>query len=148
MKVSNIKDVLGEVKQLLNMRDKALLPAIHKLSNSLKDYLLQLKELNTQLKLGKTCEAMSQFGVQTLRWPFTSKKIEKLVASLENIRADLQFFSSSLLQFCGIGDEVGSCDWLSLALCNGSCKIKWVDRDLLGLGWSGYRSFIVQALLD
>ena len=82
-KVSDIKDVLGEVKQLLDGRDKTLLSATHKLSESLKECFLQLTELNKQLEPGKTHKAMSQFWVRTLRWPFTSKEVETLVARLE-----------------------------------------------------------------
>ena len=82
-KVSDIKGVLEEVKQLLDGRDKTLLSATHKLSDSLKECFLQLTELNKQLEPGKTRTAMSQVWVRALRWPFTSKEIEMLVARLE-----------------------------------------------------------------
>lgn len=86
-KISDINDVLQEVKRLLDGGDKMLLSATHKLSNSLsnslKECFLQLQELNTQLKPGKTHKTMSRFGVRALKWPFTSKEVEKLVASLE-----------------------------------------------------------------
>lgn len=86
-KVSDIKDVLEEVKRLLNGRDKSLLSATHKLSdslsNSLKECFLQLQELNTRLEPGKTRKVMSRIRIRDLQWPFTSKEVEKLVASLE-----------------------------------------------------------------
>ena len=82
-KVSDVKDVFGQVMQLLDGRDKTQLLATHNLSDCLKECLLQLEELKTQLEPGKTRKAMSRFGVRALQWPFTSKEVEILVARLE-----------------------------------------------------------------
>ena len=82
-KVSDIKNILREVEKLLKGPNKPLLSATNKLSDSLKQYLLQLEELQTQLKPRKTRELMSRFGLQALKWPFSSKEVEKLVANLE-----------------------------------------------------------------
>lgn len=86
-KVSEIKSLLEEVKRRFDGLDKTQLSATSKLSdklsNSLNDVLLQLRELNVQLEPGKTRKTMKRFGIQALRWPFTSKEVEKLVASLE-----------------------------------------------------------------
>ena len=92
-KVNDIKDVLGEVQQLLGRRDKTRLSAVNKLLDSLKKYFLQLEELKTQLEPGKTRRAMSRFGVRALKWPFTSKEVEKIVASLKRYE---QTFSLAL----------------------------------------------------
>ena len=93
-KVSTIKNVLGKVEQLLDERDETLLPATHHLSDSLKECLFQLENLNTQLEPSKTRKAMRQFGVRALKWPFTSKEVEKYIASLENYE---QIFTLALL---------------------------------------------------
>lgn len=85
-KVSNIKDVFEQVEQLLDGRNKTLLLAIHNLSDSLKECLLQLEELKTQLEPSKTRKIMSRFGVRSLKWPFTSKEIENCIASLESYK--------------------------------------------------------------
>lgn len=82
-KVSDIENILGEIKQLLDGRDKTLLSATRKLSGSLEQCFQQLVKLKTQLEPGKTRKAMSQFGVRALKWPFTSEEVEKLVANLE-----------------------------------------------------------------
>lgn len=86
-KVANIKDILEEVKRLLDGRDKKLLSATYKLSDSLSSSLnecyLQLQDLNTQLEPGKTRKAMGRLEVRALKWLFTSSEVEKLVASLE-----------------------------------------------------------------
>lgn len=85
-KLSNIKDVFEQVEQLLDGRNKTLLLAIHNLSDSLKECLLQLEELKTQLEPSKTRKIMSRFGVRSLKWPFTSKEIENCIASLESYK--------------------------------------------------------------
>lgn len=82
-KVCNINDVLREVKELLNGRDKTLLSATYKLSDSLKECFLQLTELNKQLDPGKTRKAIRWVSGRALRWPFTSKEVEMHVARLE-----------------------------------------------------------------
>ena len=93
-KVSNIKDLFGQVEQLLDGRDKTMRSATHNLSDSLKECLLQLEELKTQLEPGKTRKAMSRIGVRALKWPFTSKEIEKYIASLESYE---QIYTLALL---------------------------------------------------
>lgn len=93
-KVNSIKNVFGQVEQLLNGRDKTLLSAIDHLSDSLKECLLQLDELQTQLEPSKTRKAMSQFGVQALKWPLTSKEVEEYIASLEGYE---QLYTLALL---------------------------------------------------
>jgi Fungal N-terminal domain of STAND proteins len=92
-KVNDIKDVLGEVQQLLDGRDKTRLSTTNKLLDSLKECFLQLEELKTQLEPGKTRKAMSRFGVRALKWPFTSTEVEKIIASLERYE---QTFSLAL----------------------------------------------------
>lgn len=82
-KVSDIKDVFGQVKQLLDGRGETLLLATHNLSDSLKGCLLELEELKAQLEPGKTRKSMSRFGVRALQWPFTSKEVEMHVVRLE-----------------------------------------------------------------
>jgi hypothetical protein len=47
---------------------------------SLEQCLRELGGLKSELESGK---AMSRFGVRALKWPFTSKQVEKIVSSLE-----------------------------------------------------------------
>jgi predicted RNase H-like nuclease (RuvC/YqgF family) len=82
-KVTDIKAVLEKIKQLLDGRDKARLSTIHELSDSLKECFRELEELKAELEPGKTRKAMSRFGVRALKWPFTSKQVEKIVSGLE-----------------------------------------------------------------
>lgn len=79
-KVSDISNVFEQVQQLLDGRHK-MGPD---LPGSLKECLLQLENLKTQLEPGKTRKAMRRVGVRALKWPFSRKEVEKLVASLES----------------------------------------------------------------
>jgi hypothetical protein len=83
--VTDIKNVLEEVKRLLLLdgQNKPRLSTTHKLSDSLEQCHQQLDELETQMKPRKTRKAMQRLGVRALKWPFTSKQVEKMVASLE-----------------------------------------------------------------
>jgi hypothetical protein len=82
-KVTDIKGVLEKIKHLLDGRDKARLSTAHMLSDSLKECFRQLKELKTELEPVKIRKAMSRLGVRALKWPFTSKQVEKIVSGLE-----------------------------------------------------------------
>ena len=82
-KVSDIKNILGEVRQLLDEQDKTLLSATYKLSDSLNRCFQQLEELSTQLEPRSKRKMMSRLGVRALKWPFTSKEVEKHIANLE-----------------------------------------------------------------
>ena len=79
-KVSDVKRVLEGVKKLLDGPHKARLSTTHDLFLSLKQCLRELGGLKSELESGK---AMSRFGVRALKWPFTSKQVEKIVSSLE-----------------------------------------------------------------
>jgi hypothetical protein len=92
-KVTDIKGVLGKIKQLLDGPNKAQLLTTHDLSESLKECLVQMQILKTDLEPRKTRKAMSRLGVRALKWPFTSKQVEKMVAHLQGCE---QTFSLAL----------------------------------------------------
>ncbi|KAI9775305.1 MAG: hypothetical protein M1839_001289 [Geoglossum umbratile] len=82
--VTDVRNVLEEVKHLLDGQDKRWLSATHKLSDSLEQCHQQLQELNAQLEPGKARKTMHRLGVRALKWPFTNKQVEKMVVSLKN----------------------------------------------------------------
>jgi hypothetical protein len=93
-RVNDIKDILEQVKQLLDGQDKVRVSATSKLSDSsLQQCFLQLEELKTRLEPGKSRKIMSRLGVRALKWPFTSKEVEKIVITLEKYK---QTFSLAL----------------------------------------------------
>jgi hypothetical protein len=79
-KVGDVKRVLEGVKKLLDGPRKARLSTTHDLFMSLEQCLRELGGLKSELESGK---AMSRFGARALKWPFTSKQVEKIVSSLE-----------------------------------------------------------------
>jgi hypothetical protein len=84
--VKSLRDVLGEVQQLLNGPDSAKLSASQKLLEALKDGFSQLKTLDERLNPGKARKAMSRMGVRALKWPFESKEVDKVINGLEKCK--------------------------------------------------------------
>jgi hypothetical protein len=82
-KVGDNKRVLERIKELLDGPRKARLPTTNGLFVSLKECLRELEELKERLEPRKTRKAMSRFGVRALKWPFSSKQVEKIVLSME-----------------------------------------------------------------
>ncbi|KAH0557095.1 hypothetical protein GP486_005118 [Trichoglossum hirsutum] len=91
--VTDVKNVLEEIKHLLDRQGKPRLSTTHKLSDSLEQCHQQLRELEALLEPGKTHRAMHRLGVRALKWPFANKQVEKMVASLEKYE---QTFSLAL----------------------------------------------------
>jgi septal ring factor EnvC (AmiA/AmiB activator) len=82
-KVTDIKNVLEKLQQLLDKKEKSQLPTTRKMVHSLKECLQQLQGLRDQLEPSKGQKAMRRVGFRALKWPFTSKQVEKIVISLE-----------------------------------------------------------------
>lgn len=82
-KVIDVKNVLEEVQKLLDKEDKSQLSTTRTLLDSLKECHQQLQGLKAQLEPSRGRKTMQQFGFRALKWPFTSKQVEKMVASLE-----------------------------------------------------------------
>ncbi|KAF5851816.1 hypothetical protein GGP41_000555 [Bipolaris sorokiniana] len=92
-KVSDITHILEKIKQLFDGQDKTRLSTTKGLSNSLKQCLEELKSLEAKLDPGKTRKTMSRFGFRALKWPFTSKQVDKVILNLEGYE---QTFSLAL----------------------------------------------------
>ncbi|KAI9763398.1 MAG: hypothetical protein M1839_006453 [Geoglossum umbratile] len=87
--VSRIGDVLERAKKLLEGPKEMRLLTFQKLSDSLKGCSAQLEELNRRLEPSNTRKVMSRLGARALKWPFTSKEVEKIVANLERYEQTL-----------------------------------------------------------
>ncbi|KAL5372303.1 hypothetical protein DPSP01_013598 [Paraphaeosphaeria sporulosa] len=88
-KATNIKNVLEELQQLVDKQGSQL-PSTHKLLELLKECHQQLQDLEGRLQAnlepsGRR-KAMSKLGFRALKWPFTSKEVEKAVQYLGNYR--------------------------------------------------------------
>jgi hypothetical protein len=92
-KVSDITHILNKIERLFNSQDKTQLSASHGLLDSLSQCLQELKHIEVKLDPGKTRKTMSRIGLRSLKWPFTSKQVGKIVLSLEGYE---QSFSLAL----------------------------------------------------
>ncbi|ENH99076.1 hypothetical protein COCC4DRAFT_66819 [Bipolaris maydis ATCC 48331] len=82
-KVSDITHILEKIKQLLDSQDKTRLSTTQGLFSSLEQCLKELEGLEVTLEPRKTRKTMSRFGFRALKWPFTSKQVDKIVLDLE-----------------------------------------------------------------
>jgi hypothetical protein len=85
-RVSDITHILEKLKQLLDSQDKTRLSSTHRLLDSLSQCLRELEDVKAKLDPGKTRKTMSRFGFRALKWPFTSKQVDKIVSTLEGYR--------------------------------------------------------------
>jgi hypothetical protein len=90
-KVSDITLILEKLK--LYSQDKKRLSTTHGLSDSLEQCLRDMENMRTKLDLGKTRKAISRIGFRALKWPFTSKQVDKIISTLEGYK---QTFSLAL----------------------------------------------------
>ncbi|KAI1527247.1 WD40 repeat [Pyrenophora tritici-repentis] len=82
-KVGDITHILETNKQLLDSQDKTRLSTTQGLFESLKQCLRDLEDLKTKLDPGKARKTMNRIGFRALRWPFTSKQVDKIFSTLE-----------------------------------------------------------------
>jgi hypothetical protein len=92
-KVSDITHILEKITQLLDNQNKTRLSTAQGLFGSLERCLKELKSLEVKLDPGKTRKTISRFGLRALKWPFTSKQVDKIVLHLEGYE---QTFSLAL----------------------------------------------------
>ena len=85
-KVGDIAYILEQIKQLLDSQDKTRLSTTQGLSSSLAQCLKELGNLQIGLEPGKGRKTMSRIGLRALRWPFTSKQVDKVVSNLEGYK--------------------------------------------------------------
>jgi predicted nucleic acid-binding Zn-ribbon protein len=81
--VTNVKNVLEEIRRLVDRQDKARLSATRRLSDSLDDCQGRLDAIKTKQEPRKTHKMMQRLRLQSLKWPFESSEVEKMVASLK-----------------------------------------------------------------
>jgi hypothetical protein len=82
-KAGDIAHALEKLKQLLDSQDKTRLSSTHGLLDSLNQCLRELGGIKVKLDPGKARKTMSRIGFRALKWPFTSKQVDKIVSTLE-----------------------------------------------------------------
>lgn len=92
-KISDITHILEQIKQLLDIQDKTRLSTTQGLFSSLAKCLKELENLQLKLEPEKGRKTMSRIGFRALKWPFTSKHVDRIVVNLEGYE---QTFSLAL----------------------------------------------------
>lgn len=80
--VTNLNRISTDVAKLLEGPDGPRLQSSQKLRSAVKDTLWGLQKIREKLDPGTTRKAMSRVGVRALKWPFSSKDMEKAVHDL------------------------------------------------------------------
>ncbi|MCJ1466967.1 hypothetical protein MMC07_005589 [Pseudocyphellaria aurata] len=87
-KIEVLNKLFERVKQLSDEGDKTGLSTVHHLEGSLKDCFLRLKELETRINPSKARKTIIRLRLRDLKWPFTSKDMEKIVVELQKHEQD------------------------------------------------------------
>jgi hypothetical protein len=85
-KADDINLVLEKIKRLLDEHNKTRLSTTFGLSDSLRECLGELEELKVKLEPGKARKTMNRVGLRALKWPFTSKQVDKIVSAIEGFK--------------------------------------------------------------
>jgi hypothetical protein len=92
--VENLNDVFKDCHNLLNGPHGPKLESSQRLRNALKESSSYLNNLASKLELGGGRKTMSRLGLRALRWPFTSKEVDRIISGLkqgkENITLAMQ----------------------------------------------------------
>ena len=86
-KVKELEEVAKDVQQLIKGPRGGKLSTSQKLEQAVLGCCTQLKAVEKRLDPGKKHKAMSRFGIRSLKWPFESKEVDKIIRDLENCNA-------------------------------------------------------------
>ncbi|KAI8633781.1 WD40-repeat-containing domain protein [Xylariaceae sp. FL1651] len=80
--VTNLSTVMERLHDLLDSPHGARLQTSQEVRDALVDGRSQLENLHDKLAPSKIRQAMKQFGLRALKWPFDSKEVEKIIHKL------------------------------------------------------------------
>lgn len=87
--VENLDDVFKDYHNLLDGPHGPKLESSQKLRNALKDCSSYLNNLVSRLELGRERNTMSRLGIRALRWPFTSKEVDRIISVLKQSKENV-----------------------------------------------------------
>jgi hypothetical protein len=87
--VKNLNDVFKDCHNLLDGPHGPKLESSQKLRNALKESSLYLNNLASKLELGGGRKTMSRLGIRALRWPFTSKEVDRIISDLKQSKENI-----------------------------------------------------------
>lgn len=91
--ITNLGAVVKKLHALLRNPHGARLHTSQELHNALESAQAQLRSLHDKLTLGRSREAVIKIGLRSLRWPFESKEVDKI---LQNFAVCIQTITIGL----------------------------------------------------
>ncbi|EJP61379.1 WD40 repeat-like domain-containing protein [Beauveria bassiana ARSEF 2860] len=91
--VSDLKLASASLHQLLNGPNASRFSTSQQLQDAIGDSVLQLRRLHEKLRPKTARQALSRFGLRSLRWPLQSKELERI---MQNLRQHTQTISFAL----------------------------------------------------
>ena len=85
--VTSFHNVLMKVQELADGPKAIRLPASNSLAGGIQQGASELEDLRNRLDLGQGRRAMRRLGLRALKWPFTSKEVDKHVEMLGRHKA-------------------------------------------------------------
>lgn len=92
-KISSLHDVVQQLQKLIEDAEDGVMPLSFSLLKSIEDCEKNLAALQSKLSPSKREKAMSKFGFRALKWPFSTREMQKALTSLEEY---LDIFSRAL----------------------------------------------------
>lgn len=80
--VKSLQDLSETIQNLLQSPKADSLKASRKLFDALNDGLSQLRWLEDKIEPGKTRATMKRVGIRALKWPLSSRDVEKAIKEL------------------------------------------------------------------
>jgi hypothetical protein len=80
--VKDLENASGSIRQLLCGPNGARLEASQQLAGAIHDAQSQLQRLREKLRPQTGRQAMNRLGIRSLKWPFQSKDVDKIVQDL------------------------------------------------------------------
>jgi hypothetical protein len=103
-KVSAIRDVLDQLRKASDGSSSKPLQLSEDTRRAIQQCQFDLNKLRDQLEPKRTRKAMSRFGLRALKWPFSSKQVDKEITTLEGyltaFNISLQLQHMCVLFFC------------------------------------------------
>ncbi|KAK6356044.1 hypothetical protein TWF718_000418 [Orbilia javanica] len=89
IKVEGLENVALEVKRLLSDDRNSELSTSQNLERAVASCLKQMNSVQERLNQSKGRKTMSKFGLRSLKWPFESKEVDKIIRELEASSANI-----------------------------------------------------------
>ncbi|KAL9117501.1 MAG: hypothetical protein Q9187_005960, partial [Circinaria calcarea] len=89
--VTTLQDVLVGISELADAPKSAkltVLDLLNKPDGLLHQCKIDLTDLETRLQPGDGTDQMRKFGFQALKWPFSSREVDKVIAKIERYKAN------------------------------------------------------------